>query len=125
MSRKERLDFYKALSEGYGGLANHLSLLGVGDSSLAYKVKSAKRDADKEIVAHQRLVQEFAQPMADYLKRKRELERFIYDDRLDHVLNVYIDLHGRICPRKNPLPGLYFFDGQFFYKNKRGRKHDS
>jgi hypothetical protein len=32
------------------------------------------------------------------------------------TLNVYVDLNGRIRPRKNPTPGLYYFDGQFFFR---------
>lgn len=30
--------------------------------------------------------------------------------------NVYVDLHGHIRPRRNPTPGLYYFDGQFFFR---------
>lgn len=33
--------------------------------------------------------------------------------------NVYINLHGLICARKNPTPGLYIYDGQVFYKAKQ------
>lgn len=33
--------------------------------------------------------------------------------------NVYVDLHGHIRSRKNPGPGLYFYDGQVFYRKKQ------
>lgn len=36
--------------------------------------------------------------------------------------NVYVDLNGVIRPRKNPTPGLYYFDGQFFFRKNLWRR---
>lgn len=37
-----------------------------------------------------------------------------------HYDNIYVDTRGQLRYRKNPTPGLYYFDGQFFYRKKRG-----
>lgn len=36
----------------------------------------------------------------------------------NYASNVYVDLSGHIRPRLNPTPGLYYFDGQFYYRKK-------
>lgn len=36
--------------------------------------------------------------------------------------NVYMDLKGVVRPRKNPTSGLYYFDGQFFFRKNLWRR---
>lgn len=69
----------------------------------------------------------YLQYKKDRLNEQSEVSHFhnghlsFYEPRLENLeyQNVYVDLKGIVRFRKNPTTGLYWFDGQFFYR-KRG-----